>query len=1341
MSSGEQAELEESVGQNLPKNLLLKVNLPSFVNAEAALEISSHYEETVTDLRQALAVVPKTRGLTCYDVFFKGHNLEKMGEMITFGQVIEELQLGEQTELCIEVCLKPYNLAAAYEQIIRFREIIGLHYIDKVAEDLGASAGVTKFNAIKLKPVRAPLDDDSENENRNENPVEELSKDELAQISEISNELELTCSPSGNFANATKYDNIHANVKVPIKSIAVSQWSPVPPFRRTKGDLLYLTIQTLENETFNITCHTSGFFVNRSSTINFNPSIKTNDKGKSFKHVLLYELVSMLSASFSKTIEENEVGLSESTEHPETYLLPHNSFLAYPWIINEKSLKNVADFSRSQLPSISYGVDGSDFIKEWNNDIQSMKELPNATFQERLFREKLIQKTLFEFTKSATETAVEIIKGNIVPMNPDEEDDKHIYLKNGVFYSAGTSTVDVFENSGGEEASRYVSSKDLSAIKLANRRELSGISTLVTCIVDFLGKRVVCQAPVPGILDSFAGEAGEDEEVQEKVKYGLSSDGQAILEDSLFEAPLKQIGEVFHLNPHKVKLSEDLESTGALVVSKDTKGLKGTDGRKYVIDLYRTTPRDIEFIEAHFKCGKEEEEEKNNNHNKSYPHGEALVRHEAVNEWWKRKVAVLFKAETEKLEKEGKLKDGEEKKSQIALPIDQVAFNPDAFSSDFESEQDRSEVREISKFIKEKLIPEYLEECQHSLAPFDGSQLTEQLHRQGINMRYLGHLAEAIQLRKADHQASVDKLVAENEELMQKAKEEEEREKEEMKEEMKKQKEKEEEQKENSSKDESANSEEKPVEENGGNEGDEGDEVQSKATYEMVVANFDTLHKLVIQEMVARSVKHLLRKSMASTPTYLAGHVVSHFMNCLFGGEIDKTPVANIDEFEDSLFLLPKDALQFSSLTHEQVLRNIQDEVYKRFRYSLPENWLTKVISLPQLFREIAIKFGIQWKSINYAFTKEEFAKIQAQEQEVEARTKAQQQSKSKKKSEVQTSTTTTTATTTRRSTIFIADDIINFVPIVKDSSYKPSIVDEIFANARAQVLSGDKEIGLAMLAELITIYESIFGKVNAETAKFYSLIAKVYQDIGQFEEAAILGRKAVVLCERSLGFDSHETITAYMNLAYFEAGANSVVNSLRLYKHAVDLWSLTYGKDHPALINMLINASESLFVSKDFATALKFLKEALTLSTNLDGQLSEITGFIHFRIANVLVSADQVEQSKEHFEAAYNIFSKLMGPKDPMSVQAGKYVSNVAMYIEYNSVEKKKKKLLAQKSANGQSKKKNGSNANGLHEHKNGKQKKEKSPTSNPEIANKSVEEILKFIEGKETKKKRSKI
>lgn len=1329
-------ETTEQQQQPVPvKELLLKIQLPEFFNAKEELVVPSNVEENIADLKQALNLVVVTRNLTNYSILIKGIDIiENFGDMITFEQIIEALELGDVDEIKIVLREKAYNLATVYEQITRFREVIGLHYVDRLSTDVGTSGGVSRFNGIELDDVKAkeekkeePKKEGEEEKETKENEVS-ISQEEVSKITEFAKTF-TTDSFNGDFKSITKFDDVNDKVKIPIKSLTISQWSPVPAFQQSKGDLLYLSLQTLEHETFNITCHFTGFFVNKSSTINFNPEMKVNEKGKFYESYLLYDLVSQLSPLFSKTSIENEVKLSESTAYPETYLLPGNSFPAYPWLVDESNCKNIPDLSRSQLPTITNGVDGSDYIKEWNNDIQSIKELPATTIQERIIRDKLIQKSLFEFNKTATETAINIIKGNLTPLNPDESTDKYIYLKNGIFYSTGTSTVDGFESTGGEEAARYVSSKDLSAIKLINRHDVRGISSLVTCIVDYMGKRIVCQAPVPGILDNTVAVEGvnneeEEEAPVEKVVYGLSSDGSKILEEKSFEEPLKQIGELFHLKPHQVQLNEEVKSQSSLVVSKDTKGLKGTDGRKYVIDLYRTTPRDIEFIEENFKLEGEN----------SYPHGEALIRHEAVNEWWRRKVAALFKEETEKLEKEGKLsKEEGDEKPQIAIPTDQVVFNPDSFSNDFESNEDRDEVREISKFVKDKLIEEFLDEIKDQAIPFEGKQLTETLHRSGINMRYLGFIADKIISRREQFLAETEELIKANEAAAEKKQKEEE---EKAKQEAEK------------AKEDTEKGEKKEDDKEVKSEEEEEEETPTKATYQLSLASYSTLYRVVVQEMIARASKHVLRDLTKNVSDYLIPYVVAHFHNCLLGGDINQTPSVDIPHKN----FYSESELEFTKLEHKDILQLLSQQVFIRFRFTLPENWISESVSLPALFREIAVKYGIQWKSSHYVFTKDQF---DAQNEQIKIQ--VIETKSSSKKSKKKSSTFMVTEKSIPRTSIFVADDIVSFIPLIKDSSYRSTVVEEIFSTARSHLVSGNTEMGITLFNELLAINESIYGRVNPETAKFYNLVAQAYQEVGHNVEAALLGRKAIILSERSCGFDSHETITSYMNAAFYEANNEQYLNSFKLYKQAMNIWSEIYGKDHPTLINTLTNLGESLMKIKAFDSAIELLKEALRLTESLNGEISEVSGFIYFRIANIIISMNKFKESRESYDKAYEIFIKLLGPDDSMTKQVAKYISSVALYVEFMNRQQQEAQKKAKSNGHNHSHGKvkvptasatttttnTASISGGV---KNGKRSKKQNspPQPNPEIANQSVDEILKFIEGnngsKSSKKSKNK-
>ena len=234
-----------------------------------------------------------------------------------------------------------------------------------------------------------------------------------------------------------------------------------------------------------------------------------------------------------------------------------------------------------------------------------------------------------------------------------------------------------------------------------------------------------------------------------------------------------------------------------------------------------------------------------------------------------------------------------------------------------------------------------------------------------------------------------------------------------------------------------------------------------------------------------------------------------------------------------------------------------------------------------------------------------------------------------------------------------------------------------------------------------------------------------------------------IILCERSCGFDSYDTITAYMNSAYYESSNDQYLNSLKLYKEAMNTWSLVYGKDHPTLINTLTNLSESLLKIRAYDSALQLLEEALEITKKLNGEICEITGFIYYRIVNIVVTLNKFKESKELFDKAYDIFLKLLGPDDSMTKQVAKYVSSVTLYVEYlkRQQQETQKKTKTKVTSGNNTNSNNNTSTITPTANKNGKKSKKNNtpPQPNPEIANQSVEEILRFIEGKPLGSKKS--
>ena len=87
-----------------------------------------------------------------------------------------------------------------------------------------------------------------------------------------------------------------------------------------------------------------------------------------------------------------------------------------------------------------------------------------------------------------------------------------------------------------------------------------------------------------------------------------------------FVKPFSELSKATRVKRHAVWDKEGKKHE--LEASVETKGLLGTDGRKYVLDLYRLTPLDITWLEQYRDEYKDEETK--------YPHRMAVLRPELV---------------------------------------------------------------------------------------------------------------------------------------------------------------------------------------------------------------------------------------------------------------------------------------------------------------------------------------------------------------------------------------------------------------------------------------------------------------------------------------------------------------------------------------------------------------------------------------------------------------------------------------------------------------------------------------------------------------------------------------
>jgi protein TIF31 len=748
-----------------------------------------------------------------------------------------------------------------------------------------------------------------------------------------------------------------------LKSLSLSGWNPVSHPRRLAGDLMYLNVVTLENESLCITASTTGFFVNNSTPTEFNP----NSRGANKRAHSLIRLLQSLSPQFAANFIKVQDFI---TKHHMLEVLPVNTYLpSYPWAA--QPTEPTYDLARPTEPYLNYGVDAVDSLRDWNDELQTHRELPKSNLQERVLRERLITKVQSEFTDAAVRGAIAVVNGSVVPLNPMEPEESYMYVYNNIFFSKGNDGRGTFETLGADEAAHVATGKDLEGVKILNSIDTDGLYTLGSVIVDYKGIRVVAQSIVPGIFRR------QDEN---SIVYGSVDNGVTITANEAFHESIEQnVAKPLHLAEHALVDAEGKSTK--LYTSLETKGLLGADGRRYLLDLYRLNPVDIEFQDAECAANAESGAP-------AYPHKMTLLRPELMSMYWEHMFRQWYKAKVDVIRKERAVeaapekessKDGgddtkaadaqEEKEQQQAEEEDfnidasefQLSFNPDVFTDVKQGEgehikEQEQVIREASKFLNNEIIPTLvLDFASYAISPLDGDALTKAMHRRGINMRYLGKLAKLVSLNE-------DKRIRH-------------------------------------------------------------------------------IQALAVQEMVVRASKRLLRKYTATLDLETSRLCLSHYLNCLLGGAINAkpTPVLPAGKNKNDYSWAHLTPQSLKKIVQVQVLLwfrySLTDDDWSQLKPipTLRETCIRTGIQLEARDYRFA------------AYTPEEVAANTAADAQLESllsrqKQQQQQQQKTTRKVKKQQRTVDTLVAAPRRKTTFVPEDILNILPTVKQASTRVSL-------------------------------------------------------------------------------------------------------------------------------------------------------------------------------------------------------------------------------------------------------------------------------------------------------------
>ncbi|GAA6061986.1 hypothetical protein JCM10212_004264 [Sporobolomyces blumeae] len=917
-----------------------------------------------------------------------------------------------------------------------------------------------------------------------------------------------------------------------IKSLGISPWSPPPHHRRLRGDLVYVTISTLESETYTLTGSTAGFWVSKMTASTFDPSPRSvlPRDVRAGPYQSLFELLSDISPSFRKNLSAliaKVVRADLSQADLVASIAITNTLPAAPYLVPEPL--HAADPFRTQAAYLLTGSTTAEQLpnaRDWNDDFGQFYELPKADADQRLLRERLICRTQADFVLAATRGAMQIARGDVPPLNPNEPASAHTFIHNNLLFTKAEDSTGVYAHGlGGGEASRYAAGKDLKGIEILERLDVDGLSTMQTVLVDYQGARWIVQTLIPGLFKAAREEA--DEAAAKEAEHKTGGDGaskrvrvypegdenaqaaavEAIEQDKPFpseETPnkddypptssfrivygaadpedpdakvrnaayfherlAKQVAKKMRFAEHSVR-----DRDGRVVnlwTASDMHGIAAPDGRSYFIDCFRLHCVDVEFREQNVAASGDLA---------AYPHRLVLLRPELLEAYRESKLQVWLEQRVEetraKLEKESKSVEAELKEA-ASDPKEEDGKEGQAVEAKNESAAEpTTSVINADDFVL-NFNPDAFVERKPSSDAGEAVKIYDDDDEATKNVRLAGQYLRDVVLKEFLVEAGATLFTVTDGLFLTKV-----------------------------------------LHRKGINMRYLGllvDKIDTEAAeydYGKSNSRSEALHTIQLlkrtfqSEMVVRAAKHVLNRLLRSSAAFDQPYIVAHFFNCLLGTSLNASPVAETPYLPSS-----EVSRDWTSLTPADLRKELVKEIGVRFRYTLSDAWFDNEMLKRKIARELCLRVGVQLVARTYDYgssteaSAESTDEAQASPAEKDKAAESVQpaassSAKNKKKKKAAKANGAQDGKASLPAMTFNADDVLNIMPIVKSTTFKSALVDERFSQGTRAMSEGYVEVGEALVNEALHLCEQVFGAVHPEAAAKYHSLGLVWHSLSQ---------------------------------------------------------------------------------------------------------------------------------------------------------------------------------------------------------------------------------------------------
>lgn len=1153
------------------------------------LELQLSPGDSVMDIRQFLLDAPETCFYTCYDLVLHASDgsSHQLGDYSEISEVADISTGGCSLEMFGAL----YDDRSIRSHVRRSRDLISL---SNLHTSLSTSLALQNEPSQQKSPDAVKVDT--------------LELDNLGFMEDVA------CSV--------------CNLMVPspmdikcVESITFSSFNPPPSYRRLVGDLIYIDIKILEGNDLCISGTTKGFYVNSSTGNIFDPKPAKASHEASTLVGLLQKISPKFKKGFREVLERKASG--HPFENVQS-LLPPNTWLGVHSIPD-----HFRDAARAEdALALSYGSELIGMQRDWNEELQSCREFPHKSLQERILRDRALYKVTCDFVDAAANGAIGVINRCIPPINPTDPECFHMYVHNNIFFSFAVDADLGFVSKDQMPSADFNLAEDLDNAKSScntiseNCNESfhgkgkdwsssatstsTGIQTVLdgksgaraeaqiaeseqatyaSANNDLKGTKAYQEADVPGLFNlamaiiDYRGHRVVGQSIipgilqgdkSDSLLYGSVDNGKKICWNESFHSKVLEAAMRLHLKEHTV-----LDGSGnafKLAAPVECKGIVGSDDRHYLLDLMRVTPRDVNYNEPGSRfCVLRPE----------------LVTSFCAVELGERSCSQSI-GEAPASSDSPSVDDKEISKEDIKVDRntasitaercpsrEQIYLNPNVFTefkmagTEEEIAADEAIVRKAGLYLVDTVLPKFVEDlCSLEVSPMDGQTLTDALHAHGINVRYLGKVAK-------------------------------------------------------------------------------------------MTKHLPHIWDLCSTEIIVRSVKHILKDELRETQDHDLSPTISHFFNCFFGHVSMETkssaisPQLKAQRKDQACHISSKRSGKgqtkwshgssarkvHSSQTHlhsEGLWSSIQDFAKFKYQFELPDDARLRVKKI-SVIRNLCQKVGIAIAARKYDLDSD---------------------------SPFQTS------------------DILNLLPVVKHSVPLCSEAKNLIEAGKVRLSEGILNEAYTLFSEAFSVLQQVTGPMHREVANCCRYLAMVLYHAGDMKGAITQQHKELIINERCLGLDHPDTAHSYGNMALFYHGLNQTQLALRHMSRTLLLLGLSAGPDHPDVAATFINVAMMYQDLGKMDTALRYLQEALKKNERLLGLDHIQTAVCYHALAIAFNCMGAYKLSIQHEKKTYDILVKQLGEDDSRARDSDNWIKTFKMREAQANAQKQKGQVVNSSSA-----------------------------------------------------------